>query len=259
MYILLKYLLLILVLTITAMPAMAIAAEKSPGCMAVFSATELEALKSDKFIIASSNKRNHTAVNLLSCLGHPAPDIRDGIVYEALSHWLREDLLTGATVKQLYFSLIDILAKPRVDTDDFTQTFAALVLSEVVRVDRIRAFLSDSERQQAVDISTSYMVNITDYRGFENASGWRHAVAHSADVLLQLALNKKLTKPQLLQLANAIKGQISPQKLHFYIYGEPKRLAMAFIYSLLAISSQSKNPELMAIQPLLLKAIKTLG
>ena len=77
------------------------------------------------------------------------------------------------------------------------------------------------------------MRNIADYRGFDDTHGWRHAVVHNADVFLQLSLNKKVSKVHLNQLLDALKTQISPQKSHFYIYGEPKRLAMAFIYIVL--------------------------
>ena len=45
--------------------------------------------------------------------------------------------------------------------------------------------------------------------------------------------NKNISKTQLDQLLSAIKTQVSPQNLHFYSYGEPKRLAMAFIYIVL--------------------------
>jgi hypothetical protein len=148
------------------------------------------------------------------------------------------------------------------------------------------------------------MRNITDYRGFDDVQGWRHAVAHTADIFLQLPLNKKVSKAQLGQLLDALESQVSPQSSQFYVYGEPKRLAMtliyivlrgehseqeivnylesvtnptpftdwqsvysdkkglaklhntrSFIYSIFAISGQSKNPALKAIQPKLVELI----
>lgn len=296
--------LIIAVIILLALPSIGNANE----CSENFTLKALQTLKKDKFEIQSAQKRNATAVQLLGCLGHQDPAIRDGVVYEGLSHWLRNELLDPSTVKTLFDSLVSLLNQTNKDADNFTQPFAALVFSEVVRVDRISPYLSNNERQKAVDISTRYMRNIKDYRGFDDTSGWRHAVAHTSDVFLQLALNKNISKAQLDQLLSAIKVQVSPHKLHFYSYGEPKRLAMAFIYivlrgehtelqisnylagvanpapfvnwngvyssqnglaklhntrsfiySLVAITGQSKNPNLQALQPILAGVIKQLG
>lgn len=202
-------------------------------CTNNFTLSALETLKKEKFEIESVNKRNKTAIKLLSCLGYQDPKIRDGVVFEGISYWLRNELLDQNTVKKMFNSLIDTLQQVNQETDDFTQPFAALVFSEVMRVDRLSPYLSDEERQRAVDVSTRYMSMIEDYRGFDDAKGWRHAVAHTADVFLQLSLNKNITKIQLNQLLSAIQSQVSPQKLHFYTYGEPKRLATAIIYIVL--------------------------
>jgi len=202
-------------------------------CTDNFSQGALQTLKQDKFVIKSSEQRNQTAEKLLLCLGHQDPKVRDDIVYAATSEWLRGNLLAPATVKKMFNSLLDILLQASQDSHNFTQPFAALVLSEVLRVDRINPYLTDDELQKAINVTTSYMGNITDYRGFDDTQGWRHAVAHTADVFLQLSLNKKLSKVQLDQLLDALKSQVSPQSLHFYVFGEPKRLAMAFIYIVL--------------------------
>ncbi|MGJ8682859.1 DUF2785 domain-containing protein [Paraglaciecola sp.] len=286
------------------MPLMANAEQ----CMNHFTMHELEILKEEKFEIDSVKNRNNTALKLFSCLGYPDPKIRDGIVYEAMSYWLRNDLLKPNTIKLMFDSLTKTLSKANQDSNNFTQPFAALVFSEVIRVDRLMPYLSDKERQKAVDVSTEYMRNIQDYRGFDDTFGWRHAVAHTADVFLQLSLNKQISRSQLAQLLSALKTQVSPQNSHFYTYGEPKRLATAFVYiilraeqteqgilsffdylgnpapfdnwrsvyqsqkglaklhntrnfvySVLAITGQSQNPKLKAIQPMLIRIIKQLG
>lgn len=278
-------------------------------CNEFFSDQQLLTIKGHNFIITAADERNETALALLNCLGHPDPKIRDGLVYEASSFWLREKLLTTETIKTMFVRLLHKLELTRsADIDGFTKPFAALVLSEIVRVDRITPYLSDEQRQQLVDVTTTYMQNISDYRGFNDKDGWRHAVAHTADVFLQLALNKKINKAQLTQLLNAIKYQTTPVNSHFYIYGEPKRLAMpfvyialraeyseqelisyldkivnpapfpswdsvyasnsglaklhntrAFMYSIYAITSKSKNPKLQGIQAKLAEIINQLG
>lgn len=277
-------------------------------CNENFSHQALQTLKNDKFVIKAPEQRNQTAIKLLSCLGSADPKVRDGIVYAATSEWLRAGLLQQATIKTMFDSLINTLKQSNQDPENFTQPFAVLVLSEVIRVDRISPYLSDTERQNVIDVTTTFMRNITDYRGFDETQGWRHAVAHTADVFLQLSLNNKVSKEQLNQILDALKSQIAPQSKHFYVFGEPKRLAMpfvyivlrgehselevanyldsvvnpkpfadwqsvynahkglaklhntrSFVYSILAISGQSKNPDLMAMQPKLVELIKKIG
>ena len=295
---------LLAIIIMLATPGLAYASQ----CSKHFTLDQLEALKKAKFEIKLADKRNKIAPKLLACLGHKDPKIRDGVVYEASSYWLRNQLLAPETIKTMFNDLVNAMEQPNQDDDNFTQPFAALVFSEVVRADRVAPYLSDGERQKAVGVATRYMQNITDYRGFDETDGWRHAVAHTADVFLQLSLNKNISKAQLNQMLSAIEGQVSPSNQHAYLFGEPKRLAMAFIYivlrgehttaeitqfvdkltnpapfsnwgsvynskqglaklhntrhfiySIFAITGQSKNPKLKAIQPTLAKAIKQLG
>jgi hypothetical protein len=55
-----------------------------------------------------------------------------------------------------------------------------------------------------------FLAGISDYRAFSNQEGFVHAVAHGADLALQLALNPAVAKPQLDTLLTAISGQIAP-------------------------------------------------
>jgi len=73
---------------------------------------------------------------------------------------------------------------------------------------------------------------VTDYRGFSSQIGWRHGVAHGADLILQLSLNDNIDKAQLDSLLKAISSQVCPEE-HFYVYGEAKRLALPVAYAFL--------------------------
>jgi hypothetical protein len=126
--------------------------------------------------------------------------------------------------------LIALLAPDRPDPAGVQRPFAALTLAEVVRFDRIDKFMTDAQLQQLVDASTRYLQSIRDYRGFDEREGWRHAVAHSSDVMLQLAVNPRTSKAQLDQMLAAIATQVAPPGEHFYAYGEGDRLAQAVFY-----------------------------
>jgi hypothetical protein len=51
---------------------------------------------------------------------------------------------------------------------------------------------------------------VRDYRGFDTAEGWRHGVAHGADLALQLVLNPAVDKPQIERLLAAVGRQVAP-------------------------------------------------
>ena len=65
-------------------------------------------------------------------------------------------------------------------------------LSEVARADRVEAFLTEDERAKLLVEAQHWFINISDYRGFDDDEGWRHAVAHGSDLLMQLVLNPKV-------------------------------------------------------------------
>ncbi len=143
---------------------------------------------------------------------------------------MRNKQLTATTLSAIRDRLLPQLAPDFPDTTGVQRPFAALVLAEVVRVDRVEPFMTDSQLQQVVDASTRYLQSVRDYRGFDEREGWRHGVAHSADVMLQLAVNPRTTKLHLDQMLAAIGSQIAPAGEHFYVYGEGNRLAQAVFY-----------------------------
>lgn len=190
------------------------------------------ALKKNNFDIPKS-EINELAIWLEHCLADPDPAIRDGVAYEGFFTWLRAGSIEGEELVSLFSRMSAVLNKGRADQHGVYLPFVSLVYSEVVRVDRVEPYLDDSARQNAVDTINNYLSSIDDYRGFEEGIGYRHGVAHGADVVLQLALNKELKDTQLKTLGDALATQINPKSNHFYRFGEPERLARAFAYILL--------------------------
>ena len=72
------------------------------------------------------------------------------------------------------------------------------------------------------------MLSITDYRAFDEREGYRHAVAHAADLMMQLALNPRIDKKALSLIRQAIGTQIGPLSTTFGA-GEGERLARAIL------------------------------
>ena len=192
---------------------------------------ELLRLKADNWKLPDASQRQTFSLALLPCLGDPDPSLRDGIAFEALSSLLRGKQLTPATQLTIYQSQWDQLQPTAKDPAGFAKPFAALVLSELARADRITPFLSVDQRSKLVDAGTLYLRSTSDYRGFAAGEGWRHAVAHGADLMLQLALNPAIDAGQLERILLAVQAQVAPAGEHFYVYGEGDRLARPVLYA----------------------------
>jgi hypothetical protein len=188
----------------------------------------LQALKAAKFEVSEAAERDALARGLSACLADPDPVLRDAIAFDAYAHWLRADALAPATRLFLLERLQGALAAP--DPDGLHRPFAALVLSEVARTDRKAPWMTPVQRATLVESASAYMAAITDHRGFDEKEGWRHGVAHTADLMMQLALNPALDKAQLDRMLAAIATQVAPAG-HFYVYGEPERLARPVLFA----------------------------
>lgn len=187
----------------------------------------LVALKEADFEIPDTAQRLSFARSVVACVASPDPFLRDGIAFEALSHMLRADQLDTGTKIAIARDLLD-----RLDSRDpagFEAPFAALLLSEIVRADGVRRYLSDAIRSGIADAAASYVAAVQDYRGFDEREGWRHGVAHGADLLMQLGRDPNLNDPARLgRLRDAVAAQVAPTG-HFYIYGESERLMQPVI------------------------------
>ncbi|WP_170246322.1 DUF2785 domain-containing protein [Colwellia hornerae] len=191
---------------------------------------ELLQLKNDKFILENKADKEALALQLLACLASPDAEIRDGIAFEALSNWLRNEQLSQATHLKMFNYLTRVLEFKVTDTFGVYQSFSILVLAEVARVDRQSPFLTTKQRDYLVKVGTNFLTNVKDYRGFSAKVGWQHSIAHSADLMLQLALNPEVNKAQLDKILDALASQITAHLQHSYVEGESKRIAMAVIY-----------------------------
>ena len=190
--------------------------------------TRLEALKKDGFKIPDAFQRHELAVALTACLGHPRPELRDGIAFEALSSWMRGGQLDLTTMKALRADLLNAIG--RADAEGFRSSFSALVLGEVARTDRLRAWMSAGEREDLVRAAALFLARVKDYRAFSDTEGFRHAVAHGADLVMQLALNPLTTKAELDHMMLAVAAQVAPVGATAYWAGEPDRLARPILF-----------------------------
>ena len=173
--------------------------------------------------------RNADLDALAACLGDPDPAVRDDFAFTLWSEGLRGKYLTSAQMRYTLGLLTKMIAAPD-DAAGFRRPFAALALSEIARADRVEVFLTEAELHALAQTGTTYLRGVRDYRGFTEGEGWRHGVAHGADVMLQLALNPRLSRADADLILGAVAAQIAPPGSHAYVHGEARRLARPILF-----------------------------
>lgn len=192
--------------------------------------TQIRELQQAKFSTLNSKQTQKLALALAACLGDLDPIWRDDIAFASLSSWMRADALELKTRRKLLTDLQVILTNTPSEQYRFQQAFAALVLAEVARTHRIKAWLTPDELDTLVTVGTRFLRQIRDYRGYSDQQGWQHALAHSADLMLQLSLLTDLQTVHLQEVADAIASQVPAHDGHSYVYGEAERLAAPIYY-----------------------------
>jgi len=167
-------------------------------------------------------------IALSTCLGDPDPAIRDKVAFERFSEAMRGGSVPIDTLTAIRDQLLSMMQRP--DPQGFQRPFAILTLAEVARTDRVKTWMTDADRDTLVSTTSQYLSTLTDYRAFDNKQGFRHGVAHAADLAMQLALNPAVTKIQLDRLLAATAVQITPKADMAYWAGEPDRLARAVVF-----------------------------
>jgi len=186
-------------------------------------------LKSTGFEVAGDTDRTALADALADCLADRDPLLRDGIAFEAYATWLRSGKLENLQVVALTRRLLAEVVSGTPDPDGTRRAFASLVLSELARTDRVKPHFPEALRAEMVHTAANYMNTLRDYRGFEDGLGWRHGVAHTADWLMQLALNPAYGAQDLGEIRTALLGQVRAHGQHAYTDGESERLARAVL------------------------------
>lgn len=204
----------------------ALAGDAKPGCAVERPADgDLKAYAATFFPKAGGGDLDALA----ACLGDPDPAVRDGFAFTLWSEGLRGRQLSDRQMRRAFARLTAVMAGSD-DAGGFRRPFAALTLSEIARADRIEPFLTDAELHELTQAGTAYLRGVTDYRGFTPGEGWRHGVAYGADLMLQLALNPRLTRADADLILGAVAAQVAPAASPYYHHGESARLARPILF-----------------------------
>src|SRR5262249_47911269 len=145
----------LLVAALLAISACATANAASAGCPpAGYDRARLDALNAAHWEIADARARNALARAMVGCLADPDTAYRDGLAFEAFQHWMRADQLSHETLLAIGDELQGWLTAP--EGDGYARPFAALILAEFARTDRVHPWLTAARRASLLGASTTY-------------------------------------------------------------------------------------------------------
>jgi hypothetical protein len=186
-----------------------------------------QSIKDNDYAVPPHSSVETLTSELLSYLGSPDPEFREGFAYTILDAWLHlgyyshTELWEMAT--QLLHNLTIGLSEQQSDTV-FLRSFSLLILAEIVYYDLHHPTLEAAEVQQLLKQTLAYFEAEQDLRGYDTEKGWIHSIAHAADFLWVLAQHRFVSTTDLSQIMDALANKITAPVAHVYLYDEEERL-----------------------------------
>jgi hypothetical protein len=168
---------------------------------------------------------------LLGFLTSSDPELRDEFGFSILGNWIyvrhlySPERLRGM-ISSLNTGLQVGLGETGTDTV-FGRSFSALILSVIADYDLEHPFLTAEELSELLKNSLEYFHLEQDWRGFVPGHGWAHSVAHTADVLANLAKNPNVDADGLERILKAIATKLTTSDSPILAHHEASRLAVA--------------------------------
>jgi hypothetical protein len=109
------------------------------------------------------------------------------------------------------------------------RSFSALILSIIVYHDWKTPFLSADEVRDLLEKSLYYFAAEKDVRGYDEALGWLHSPAHTADLLKFLSRNAHLNAGDHRRIAFAVAAKVTEPRPTVFVNSEYERLAWVIL------------------------------
>ncbi len=180
----------------------------------------------NKYEISSDPSPQTLLPELLEMLASPDPELRDGFAYPILATWIGRGAFSQDELKSVLATLEQRLEVGLGETESdsvFARSFAVLTLAVLVNNQTLA--LEQSEVRRLLEVFLNYLEREQDLRGFVQPQGWAHAVAHTADLLDEFAVNPHVQSVELEKILNAISNKI-PAKI-VWLFDEEDRLSYA--------------------------------
>jgi len=192
---------------------------------------QLQAIAASEYRLPEHIDYWQVTQDMLTHLGSIDAELRDKLIYTTFTKWAR----AGRYSSDQYRTILNILLDDQhlfyglgeQDTDSvFMRSFSALLCVWPVYHHRQQPFLARQEIQATLDKVLDYFARENDLRGYVEVKSWAHAVAHTADLLDELAQCEEIQREGLLRILEAIQAKASTIEA-FYTAEEDERLAYA--------------------------------
>lgn len=192
-----------------------------------------EAQRAQQFPAPPAGERAGLVDEMCAHLGDPDPAWREHVAIDGLTAWAyRAPVLDAAARGRLVARLAENLRHGigEVGGDRVLErSFSALMLSTLAAADNQQAFLSPTEHDALCTAALAYLRDELDVRGYDARVGWRHSVAHTADLLKFLARSPQLSLDEQRAFLAAIRAKLRAPSTGVLPWGEPERVAKALL------------------------------
>ena len=170
---------------------------------------QLQTITANEYRVPDNVDYGQVTQDMLLHLGSIDAELRDDLIYNTFRTWARAGLYSSDQYRTLLHTVLDeqhlFFHLGEQDPDAvFTRSFSALWAVPPIYRHRQRPFLTSDEVHGALDKVLDYFARENDLRGFVAGRGWAHAVAHTADLLDELALCEEIQRAGLLHILEAI-------------------------------------------------------
>lgn len=169
-------------------------------------------------------------------IGDPDLKIRDGLVYPVLAHLLHDKHLEADKLLNVFGRLLSpvFLFYDMENKDEYSilrRSFSLLQLVILFYVHRRDQIFPKEVVLEAIKKILEYIETETVLDGYDKTVGWKHSVAHSADVLEQIVRLKEVDETLLETIWNLSQQKFMNSEYPF-INDEEERITTALVASL---------------------------
>ena len=167
---------------------------------------------------------------LLGYLSSSDAELRDEFGFSILGNWIYvRHVYSPERLRQMISSLkanLHVGLGESETSSVFGRSFSALILSVITDYDLEHSFLTAAELSDLLKDSLQYFRLEQDWRGYVNGQGWAHSVAHTADLLANLAKNPHVDGTGLEQILHAVATKLTTADSPVLAHHEGSRLAV---------------------------------
>jgi len=186
-------------------------------------------IKEQDYKIPEGTDTERLVGEMLREIGSIDYELRDDLIYFTFYHWIQRKTLSLGTMKNMLYTSLDAdhlflgLGSSGEDTV-FTRSFSVLISPLILECHLSGPFLTEEDIRHVFDRLCRYFREEHDLRGYVEAKGWAHAVAHASDAFETLVKCQGITRNDHLAIMELMLEKIQVNT-HYFADGEDERMA----------------------------------